>query len=229
MSCNNCTQNGLTSCGCTDNCPYKTSDITLFDGNLNNISEQAETNKNFNPSGNENKILVGTTENNSLITNKKLKNKITKISEISNDNRDNRENSNEESFHNEKNKKNLNLKNLKNINNEINLNSENNKNELISNIDNINNKSINKNTIKITKPVSRYLNKNFSDEKFEDDGSNKKRHTRRTNNEEIKGKWKETCYICFDYGDLICCDRCSNVAHKFCACVDVSVYLRIFF
>jgi hypothetical protein len=38
MSCNNCTQNGLTSCGCTDNCPYKTSDITLFDGNLNNIS-----------------------------------------------------------------------------------------------------------------------------------------------------------------------------------------------
>lgn len=36
MSCG-CNQNGLTNCGCTDNCPYKTSDITLFDGQFSNI------------------------------------------------------------------------------------------------------------------------------------------------------------------------------------------------
>lgn len=36
MSCG-CTQNGLTSCGCSDNCPYKTSDITVFDGSFTSI------------------------------------------------------------------------------------------------------------------------------------------------------------------------------------------------
>ena len=36
MSCG-CNQNGLTNCGCTDNCPYKTSDITLFDGQFSTI------------------------------------------------------------------------------------------------------------------------------------------------------------------------------------------------
>jgi len=34
-------------------------------------------------------------------------------------------------------------------------------------------------------------------------------------------KWKEICYICSAYGDLICCDSCSNVAHLFCACIEV--------
>lgn len=32
MSCNNC---GSKSCSCSDNCPNKTSDITVFDGQLN--------------------------------------------------------------------------------------------------------------------------------------------------------------------------------------------------
>ena len=36
MSCG-CTQNGLTGCGCSDNCPYKTSDITVFDGTFTSI------------------------------------------------------------------------------------------------------------------------------------------------------------------------------------------------
>lgn len=36
MSCG-CTKNGLTSCGCNDNCPYKTSDITVFDGTFTSI------------------------------------------------------------------------------------------------------------------------------------------------------------------------------------------------
>jgi len=36
MSCG-CTKNGLTSCGCNDNCPYKTSDITVFDGDFTSI------------------------------------------------------------------------------------------------------------------------------------------------------------------------------------------------
>lgn len=33
MSCNNCNSN----CSCSDNCPNKTSDITLFDGTFNSI------------------------------------------------------------------------------------------------------------------------------------------------------------------------------------------------
>ena len=37
MACGNCTKNGLTSCGCSDNCPYKTSDITVFDGTFTSI------------------------------------------------------------------------------------------------------------------------------------------------------------------------------------------------
>lgn len=37
MSCSSCGSNSITSCGCIDNCPNKTSDITLFDGNLNYI------------------------------------------------------------------------------------------------------------------------------------------------------------------------------------------------
>jgi hypothetical protein len=31
--------------------------------------------------------------------------------------------------------------------------------------------------------------------------------------------WKEVCYICNDYGELICCDGCTNVAHLFCTCL----------
>lgn len=37
MSCSSCGSNSIISCGCSDNCPEKTSDITLFDGNLNYI------------------------------------------------------------------------------------------------------------------------------------------------------------------------------------------------
>jgi hypothetical protein len=33
--------------------------------------------------------------------------------------------------------------------------------------------------------------------------------------------WKEVCYICNDYGELICCDGCTNVAHLFCTCLQV--------
>jgi hypothetical protein len=41
MSCSSCGSNSITSCGCVDNCPNKTSDITLFDGNLNYIEVPA--------------------------------------------------------------------------------------------------------------------------------------------------------------------------------------------
>lgn len=36
-----------------------------------------------------------------------------------------------------------------------------------------------------------------------------------------KISWSNKCYICRDYGDLICCDSCSNVAHLFCVCLEV--------
>jgi hypothetical protein len=35
-------------------------------------------------------------------------------------------------------------------------------------------------------------------------------------------KWRETCYICDEFGNLICCYTCTNVVHQFCACLDVS-------
>lgn len=39
MSCSSCgNNNSFTSCGCSDNCPSKTSDITLFDGVLSSIN-----------------------------------------------------------------------------------------------------------------------------------------------------------------------------------------------
>lgn len=41
MGCSSCGSNSITSCGCVDNCPNKTSDITLFDGNLNYIEVPA--------------------------------------------------------------------------------------------------------------------------------------------------------------------------------------------
>jgi hypothetical protein len=34
-------------------------------------------------------------------------------------------------------------------------------------------------------------------------------------------KWSETCYICGEYGDLLCCDGCPRVAHLFCVCLEV--------
>lgn len=37
MSCTSCGSNSITSCNCNDNCPNKTSDITLFNGNLSYI------------------------------------------------------------------------------------------------------------------------------------------------------------------------------------------------
>ena len=33
--------------------------------------------------------------------------------------------------------------------------------------------------------------------------------------------WCDTCYICLEYGNLICCDGCTNAAHLFCAYLEV--------
>lgn len=33
--------------------------------------------------------------------------------------------------------------------------------------------------------------------------------------------WSEACYICNDFGDLICCEECTNVVHLFCATLNV--------
>lgn len=41
MSCTSCGSNSITSCNCNDNCPNKTSDITLFNGNLSYIDVPA--------------------------------------------------------------------------------------------------------------------------------------------------------------------------------------------
>ena len=34
-------------------------------------------------------------------------------------------------------------------------------------------------------------------------------------------EWNETCYICNDFGELICCEECPNVVHLFCAFLNV--------
>ena len=73
---------------------------------------------------------------------------------------------------------------------------------------------------KSLKPSSRYLNKSLNNEEEIKINLNSNRITRRLNSEAIKRKWNEKCYICFDFGELICCENCSNVAHKFCACVE---------
>jgi hypothetical protein len=33
--------------------------------------------------------------------------------------------------------------------------------------------------------------------------------------------WKDKCYICDDFGELICCEECPNVVHLFCASLNV--------
>jgi hypothetical protein len=34
-------------------------------------------------------------------------------------------------------------------------------------------------------------------------------------------EWNETCYVCNDFGELICCEECPNVVHVFCASLNV--------
>lgn len=34
-------------------------------------------------------------------------------------------------------------------------------------------------------------------------------------------EWNETCYICSDFGELICCEECPNVVHQLCAQLNV--------
>lgn len=50
---------------------------------------------------------------------------------------------------------------------------------------------------------------------------------RKATAKDLKEKnWKQKCYICSEYGDLICCDGCNNVAHLFCACLTVVFILK---
>ena len=44
---------------------------------------------------------------------------------------------------------------------------------------------------------------------------------KRKRNPTTSNKWAETCYVCGEYGDLLCCDGCPNVVHLFCACLQV--------
>jgi hypothetical protein len=52
--------------------------------------------------------------------------------------------------------------------------------------------------------------------------SNLERKKRNAQPKDLRLKdWRETCYICGDYGNLICCEGCTNVSHLFCACLTV--------
>ena len=41
--------------------------------------------------------------------------------------------------------------------------------------------------------------------------------------------WRDTCYICLEYGDLVCCDGCTNAAHLFCAYLEVLYLFYLIF
>ena len=72
---------------------------------------------------------------------------------------------------------------------------------------------------------------NYSDYYYDDHSrklrNNRSSHLNGNNNviPEAKKKkmieWNETCYICDDFGKLICCEECPNVTHLFCASLNV--------
>jgi hypothetical protein len=76
------------------------------------------------------------------------------------------------------------------------------------------------NSDKKQKPHKEKLSKN-ANEKVEEIKT-KTRGRRANVPKDLKAKeWQENCYICGEYGDLICCEKCTNVAHLFCACLEV--------
>lgn len=39
-------------------------------------------------------------------------------------------------------------------------------------------------------------------------------------------EWNETCYLCGDFGELICCEECPNVSHLMCASLNVCLFYK---
>ena len=78
---------------------------------------------------------------------------------------------------------------------------------------------------KVVKNLREKANKEVKEKttiKKENNNLDLNKRKRSTVPRETLGKdWRETCYICTGYGDLICCDGCTNVAHLFCACLEV--------
>lgn len=62
---------------------------------------------------------------------------------------------------------------------------------------------------------SKQMNKSKSCNKKENQENKAKRKIKE------KIEWRDTCYICNDYGDLMCCGKCPNVAHLFCVALEV--------
>lgn len=58
--------------------------------------------------------------------------------------------------------------------------------------------------VRTTRTRTRVLIEDSDEESYESD-------------EEYGKEWNETCFVCDDFGELICCDHCSNVAHLDCA------------
>ncbi len=57
----------------------------------------------------------------------------------------------------------------------------------------------------------------------------KKRKRNATPKDLTLTEWRDTCYICLEYGDLVCCDGCNNAAHLFCAYLDVIYFIYLQF
>jgi len=43
-----------------------------------------------------------------------------------------------------------------------------------------------------------------------------RKRAEKRNYNEAREEWNDLCFVCGEYGDIICCDTCTNAAHLSC-------------